>query len=379
MRWLFLLVSVILIGALVMGCSSPAPTTSSPAKAPATSAAPQSAPTTPAASKPAASTPAASSTAAAVKVTTLKWGHYAAPSDVRYKDLNYLTDRTKVLTNGSLELKMYPSEQLVKTAQELEAVMGGTIDLASLNPDYFTGKLTALHYYSEVIYTSPGYLTETIRQTSDLLDAYFATVGLKFISGVELQPVGVVSKKKLLKGPEDCVGMKIRAPGNLSAIVQRWGASPVSLANPEVYMALQQGVVDGALTGYGTMVTQKLWEVTDYVTPLAACTGCLITVMNMNTWNSLTADQKKAVQQAATESYDLGKKNAQDFVNSFLANDLKSFKDKYVVAAGSADADKWWGPSAGQSAAVGIKEMGAPGQAWWDKILKIVAGLKAQK
>jgi TRAP-type C4-dicarboxylate transport system substrate-binding protein len=355
MRRLFLLVPVILIIAslLLASCAQPAPAPT-PKPSPAPAPAPK-------------------------QTITLKWGHYSAPTDVRFKDLNFYVDRVRELTNGGLELKIYPSEQLVKTNEELEATMRGSIDMASLNPDYFVGKARPLHFYSEVIYTAPGYLTEAIFQTRDLLTTFFETLGLEYVTGVELQPIGLAVKKKLVKLPEDVKGLKLRAPGNLTAIVQAWGGSPASIPNPEVYMAMQQGVVDGALTGYGTMLTQKHWEVTDYATALSVTPGSLITVVNLNTWKSLPDAYKQAMLKAAEEAVPVGKKNAADFVDTYIKTVLPNFKQSYVVPPGSPEADKWWGPVAGQSAAVAIKEMGPAGQQWWDKIVKIVDGLKAQK
>ena len=53
---------------------------------------------------------------------------------------------------------------------------------------------------------------------------------------------------KPVRSIEDLRGLKIRVPSrNSGLVVEAWGATPVSMPAPEIYNAMQTGVVDGAM------------------------------------------------------------------------------------------------------------------------------------
>ena len=58
----------------------------------------------------------------------------------------------------------------------------------------------------------------------------------------------------------------MRMPGRwLSALTKQWGASPVFTLPPELYLALQTGVVDGYLLIWDIINGLKLYEVSPYL------------------------------------------------------------------------------------------------------------------
>ena len=63
---------------------------------------------------------------------------------------------------------------------------------------------------------------------------------------------------------EDLKGLKVRSPGSVAGMIKALGATPVSMPMPEVYQALQKGVVEGAVYPEETNKGWKMGEVTDY-------------------------------------------------------------------------------------------------------------------
>lgn len=101
-------------------------------------------------------------------------------------------------------------------------------------------------------------------------------------------PAQVVFCRQPFTSLADLRGRKIRTFGNsLVDFVNALGAQPVSIGFPEVYSALERGVVDCAITGTGSGAAARWPEVTTHVSDLPlswALTGYLA---NVAWWNRL--------------------------------------------------------------------------------------------
>jgi TRAP-type C4-dicarboxylate transport system substrate-binding protein len=112
----------------------------------------------------------------------------------------------------------------------------------------------------------------------------------------------IISRKKALKMPGDCEGLKIRANQPMAAdSVKAVGASPVMMSSSEVYMALQRGTIDGATSGPTTFVKRKWFEVTDYVTILRSSYSLWPIMINLKVWNRLPLDVQQVLQASAVD------------------------------------------------------------------------------
>ncbi len=81
------------------------------------------------------------------------------------------------------------------------------------------------------------------------------------------------------------------------------GASPLSMPIPEVYQALQKGVVDGAVYPIEGNKAWRFAEVTKYSIacyPVAYSVGFFV-VMNKKKWNELPNDIKKIIREVNKE------------------------------------------------------------------------------
>ncbi len=97
---------------------------------------------------------------------------------------------------------------------------------------------------------------------------------------------------------KDLKGKKVRASGwTTSKFIDSLGATGVNITFSEVATALERGVVDCAVTGTLSGYSEGWGEVTHYLYPLPiGGWDYVITVMNMNTWNTFTPAQKKLIE-----------------------------------------------------------------------------------
>ena len=101
-----------------------------------------------------------------------------------------------------------------------------------------------------------------------------------------------------IKGFEDIKGKKIRTPpieGCIEA-VKFLGGNPTPVPFNEVYLALQQGVVDGMITALNVAVAQKFYEVCKYVVSNEFGQALDKELVSTIAWNALSPAEREILQ-----------------------------------------------------------------------------------
>ncbi|AVL70892.1 C4-dicarboxylate ABC transporter [Oligella urethralis] len=109
--------------------------------------------------------------------------------------------------------------------------------------------------------------------------------------------------------PADLKGLKIRTPPDPMTIdiFEQLGASPVSLAFSELYIALQQKVVDGQENPLMNIYSSKLHEVQKYISFTGHKYETTPFIMSKMLFDSLSADDQKLIIEAAMEAKDFNR------------------------------------------------------------------------
>jgi TRAP-type C4-dicarboxylate transport system substrate-binding protein len=123
--------------------------------------------------------------------------------------------------------------------------------------------------------------------------------------------------------------MKIRTPPAFAyqAFVEAAGGNAVTIAFPELVMAMKQGVVDGQENPIGTIYSLKLYETQKYMTILNYTYSSMVHVVNKNSWAKLTPAQQKIVQEESANAARLARKTLRDDE----ATQLKDLEAKGIV------------------------------------------------
>ena len=137
-------------------------------------------------------------------------------------------------------------------------------------------------------------LDESFQKNAGLKVLGFGEIGFRNISN-NVRPVRV---------PEDLKGLKLRTPGSKTRILsfKMLGASPIKMNIGEVYLAMQQGVVDGQENPLGNIRKWSWYEVQKYISMSHHVYTPITFVMNLERYNSLTDDQRAAVDRAARKA-----------------------------------------------------------------------------
>jgi tripartite ATP-independent transporter DctP family solute receptor len=137
-------------------------------------------------------------------------------------------------------------------------------------------------------------LTESMRDSADLQVLGFGEIGFRNITN-NVRPVAT---------PADLRGLKLRVPGSKTRILafEKLGAAPVTMNIGELYLALQQGTVDGQENPLGNIKAFSWHEVQDYLSLSSHVYTPITLVMNGARWDGLSDEHKAAVERAAEKA-----------------------------------------------------------------------------
>ncbi len=144
---------------------------------------------------------------------------------------------------------------------------------------------------------------DTARKVSD---AYFPIIAKNFerlYNAKLLQlypfPSQMLWCSKPVSGIEDLKGKKIRVYSTtLGDFVEGVGGVSVTIPFAEVIPALEKGVADCGITGTMSAYSAKWYQVAKHAYTLRVGWGISFGAMNMDKWNSMSADQQAAVEKA---------------------------------------------------------------------------------
>jgi TRAP-type C4-dicarboxylate transport system substrate-binding protein len=130
-------------------------------------------------------------------------------------------------------------------------------------------------------------------------------------------------------------------------IMQSLGAEAQQIKFAELYVALQQGVVDGQENPLVNIHASKLYEVQKHLALTSHMFQMTPFLISKRSWDKLSEADRKAVTEAAAEATALQRKLSQEADDTLLA-DLKSkgvqvtTPDKAAFAKATANVDDKW-------------------------------------
>ena len=228
------------------------------------------------------------------KVTIkLGWAETSERSGHALSEAAYtFQEQVEALSGGSIKVDLYPAAQLGDATSMLTQVEAGTLEACmSISNGQF-----ATSYYPDLGFLDIPFLFESADEAYELLDPEkeFFNEGLRHIT----------NSKREIKAPADLAGLKIRTM-NVAAHMEMFkalGALPTNVSWNELYTALQTNVVDGQENPIANAVYISAWEVQKYMTLDGHVCLCGLFCMNDNFYNSLTDNQKAAVDEAARKA-----------------------------------------------------------------------------
>jgi len=246
------------------------------------------------------------SSAVAQTKTTLRIGHVTTLQAIAGQGSSKLKEVAEKLSNGELEIQIFPNSQLGGELEMVSQVRLGALDMAMAG----SGIVAAIEPTFSI--TELPFIWKSRDQAWKVLNgpigakmfALLEPKGIKALSWGVWDMRGFLSVGFDVTKPDDLKGKKIRVIENPLYVrtIRAYGGNPVPMAWPEVYSALQQKTIDGVETNYHGMSDSKLYEVAKSLAVSDHIWTATVFMINKKKLESLPPKLQEVIANAAKEA-----------------------------------------------------------------------------
>jgi tripartite ATP-independent transporter DctP family solute receptor len=251
------------------------------------------------------------------KVYTLKYGYISpelTPKDNNETAFAYtFKDYVEKHSKGRIKVQLYPGGQLGKFPEMIQGTMRGSIDIA------LTNAIPLNNFYPQsMIFGIPGVFIDKDECSAILQGPW----GRKFNKGIEAK-LGVkvlfhyssgmrhfTNSKKEIRVPEDAKGLTFRVMESPVSIkmVEALGAKATPIASSEMYLAMQNHVVDGQENPISSIIQDLTYEVQKYIVFDGHFASSMMLLMNKKLYDSMPRSLQKVIDAGVKIGWTEGKK-----------------------------------------------------------------------
>ncbi len=237
------------------------------------------------------------------KAVDLKFSFWIPPAHPLIPTTQQWADDIAKESKGSVKVTIFPSEQLGKAFDHYDMARDGIADLTYVSPGYQPGRFP--------LFAGAGLPFVLTNGTggSRAIDAWYRKYAAKEMKDVKFclafahDPGAFHSKKKIVS-PADLKGMKVRpATGTIAALVTSLGGTNVQASAPEARDILERGVADAITFPWESMFLFHIDTAVKYSMDVPLYTTPFVFVMNQGKYNSLSAAQKKVIDDHCTNDW----------------------------------------------------------------------------
>jgi len=226
---------------------------------------------------------------------------YSTPTinDIVHWGMKLYKERVESRVGKDLRIDIYPASQLGAIPRVVEGVQLGTIEMATLPPEFMVGLdsrfgvISAPALFENVMH---GYLTT---HDPEFKKAYWSLGDAKglHVFRIECTVQAVVVMKKPFTGLDDFKGMKIRSfPSPIEReTFKRLGSTVAPMPLDELATGLQQGVIDGAKSGAGVFTAFKVYNIAKTMVRLNDTLVCPVHFANKAWFDKLPQTVRNAI------------------------------------------------------------------------------------
>lgn len=244
--------------------------------------------------------------AAQAQTLTFHLGHNTQTNHPIHIASEKFAELVKEKSGGTMEVIVYPAEQLATLREGAEGVQLGTVDM------YWSDSGTLGNWAPKYSFVSLPFMFADFDSAVAAMDGLSdqLTEGMREDLNVERlawSPGGfrvIMTSKSPVHAASDLKGMKIRVP-EIPIYVSAFAALDAN-ATPlpwgDVYSALQTGVVEGVEGPAAAIQTAGFQEVSKYMARTNHIMNDLNLLMNLDKFNALTPEQQQIIREAAKEA-----------------------------------------------------------------------------
>jgi tripartite ATP-independent transporter DctP family solute receptor len=236
-------------------------------------------------------------TFAAKAPITLTFAHIFDAGMATYDGANMVAKEFEKATNGRYKVKIVPSGALGTMKTNLEGLSLGSLDITMASVSYLGDAyppmtLGATPYaFRDWDHIKKYYISKLHKKFND---EYTKITGIQILGSYCVGARQVTSKKPI-RTPADMKGLKIRVPDApmFLAMPKAVGANPTPVSYAEVYLAIQQGIVDAQENALVSIYNMKFHEVQKYINLTQHMVDPSYILVAPVAWKKLSAADRK--------------------------------------------------------------------------------------
>lgn len=240
---------------------------------------------------------------------SMNLGHTLAPESHYQIMAEKMAEIAKKKSDGEIIINTFPQSQLGGEVKMIQGARSGTLDMLITAQAPLTGTIEEFSFFDV------PYLFDSVDHANAALGGQLGDhflnmlpeknmVGLGWLSAMERN----LFSSKAINSASDVEDMKLRvmqSPGYVEAY-EALDAMPTPMAYGDLYIALQQGVVDGGDTSPDQFVMDKFYEVSDFYNLTKVHYLPALLIVSKSRWESLSEEEKGWLQESANEALAYG-------------------------------------------------------------------------
>ena len=230
------------------------------------------------------------------------------------KFMDIVKERVAKEYPGQLKIQYAGGPEVIPNQEQVEAARMGVVDMVFTTDGYYVSAVPEVNALSVSMLNG---WEERAKGVNALLDKiHQEKVNCVYLGRLGHNLPFTIYLTKPVKGLDDLKGLKIRCSPTLVGFLKKIGANPVVIPPPEVYTALERGVVDGFAWPAG-LIRDWGWEkVVKCVVEPGVYNGANVVVINKNKWDEIPGSLQKLLTQAEDDAARFAKQRALNLIKN---------------------------------------------------------------
>jgi len=237
---------------------------------------------------------------------TLRWAHVYEISTPYHQQTLKAAREFEELTNNRYRVRVYPASSLGNESAINEALALGSIDII------YTGNSFVANEYPPIALSDFPYAIDDFNHWESYRDSpLFTEIASEFGAATDTKVIGLtyygfrhVTSNKPILSPDDMEGLKIRVPNAPMFLIlpRATEANAAPMPFSEVYLGLQQGVVDAQENPLTTIQFKRFYEVQSHINLTGHMLPSILTLTSTRTLDRLGAEDATILQDVAARA-----------------------------------------------------------------------------
>lgn len=231
---------------------------------------------------------------------TLNYANFPPAGTFPSVQMEHWKKEVEERTDGEVTINTFPGGTLLGAKNMLRGVTQGQADIGNLCMAYQPGAFPLTSVLELPLRFRSSRTASLVLW--ELLQKYEpeAFDQVKVLTVFTSPPSSLMTRKPV-RSPADLKGMELRASGSASDILDRLGATPVSMPMSETPEALQKGMIEGLLSSLEVMKDLNFAQYCPYVTIGNFQVYPFAVVMNKDKWEELPQETQEVMEDMARE------------------------------------------------------------------------------